>query len=63
MMKTAVFEKEGRWWFKWWNILGDGPLAQDLDGPFRTKDEAEGARQSFVKVRQEKYPHESFESE
>jgi len=63
MIKTAVFEKNGRWWFKWWDILGDKPLAQDWDGPFKTKHEAEVVRQGFVKARQQKYPHESFESE
>lgn len=45
-------------------ILNHGQLfAITYDRAYRTKDEAEGARQSFVKVRQEKYPHESFESE
>lgn len=78
MMKTAVFEKDGAWWFKWWNIAErewiiqkDGkpwnvegePLAQDLNGPFAAKQEAELAREEFVKARKQKYPFESFESE
>ncbi len=78
MIKTAVFQKDGVWWFKWWNVadpgaifLKDGkpwnavgkPLAQDLDGPFATEQEAELAREKFVNARKQKYPFELFESE
>jgi hypothetical protein len=58
MMKTAVFEQQGKWWFKWWNILSDIPMAQDFDGPFATKSVAEAVRQRFVSDRRKKYPFE-----
>ncbi|MGH9448254.1 MAG: hypothetical protein ACRD3O_21420, partial [Terriglobia bacterium] len=69
MMKTAVSEKDGAWWFRWWiiaerewiiqkggepwNVAGK-PLAQGLEGPFSTKQEAGLAREEFVKARRQK---------
>lgn len=77
-MKTAVFLDQNQWWFKWrnvademdihlkdgkpWNVVGL-PLAQSLDGPFANQQEAELAREKFVKAREEKYPFELCESE
>jgi hypothetical protein len=78
MIKTAVFQKDSAWWFKWWNIADQGaiiqkggqpwnvggkPLAQDLEGPFGTEQEAENASERFVKARKQKYPFERFEPE
>ncbi len=62
-MKTAVFERQAQWWFQWWNIVDGVPLAEDLDGPFRSRDEAERARLEFLAARRERYPHELFENE
>jgi hypothetical protein len=62
LMKTAVIEKDGVWWFKWWNLVGGVPLAQNHE-PFATKEEAEGARQKFEQERKQKYAWEQIVSE
>lgn len=62
--KTVVFESDGRWWFRWWNMgLGSDqhPLAQDLRGPFSSEPEANQSRQRFKDERAKKYPNDSFE--
>lgn len=56
MIKTAVLQKDGAWWFKWCNVgdrdavmqkdgkpwgVAGSKLAQGLEGPFRIKHEAE----------------------
>jgi hypothetical protein len=78
MIKTVVFEKDGAWWLKWSNFVEPGsvfleggvptkapdePLAQGLDGPFSSKEEAELSGENFVKDRKEHHPYETFESE
>lgn len=78
IMKTAVFPDQNRWWFRWRNVaeaedihLSNGkpkdvaemPLPQRTEGPFLSKEEAELAREKFVKARREKYPFILCESE
>jgi hypothetical protein len=65
--KTAVFEKDGSWWFKWWNVSFEAPsapgapLSQDV---IRCKDKqaAESERQKFVEAETRKRPGVLFES-
>jgi hypothetical protein len=66
--KTAVFEKDGSWWFKWWNVSFEAPsapgapLAQDLIGPFKSQQEAEAEKQKFEEAEKKKRPLVVFES-
>lgn len=62
VMKTAVFQKDGGWWFKWWNLAGGTALAQDVDSPFRTEVEAKAARRKFEEERKQRYPWEQIEA-
>ena len=61
-MRTAVVEKDGAWWFQWCNFVGGLPVGQN-EGPFATKEEAEGAKQKFEGERRQKYPWEQIVSE
>jgi hypothetical protein len=62
LMKTAVIEQDGIWWFKWCNVVAGLPVGQN-DGPFATKEEAEDARRKFEDERKRKYPWEQILSE
>jgi len=78
MVKLRVFEKDGAWWFKWWDFVEPGavflkggvpakapemPLAQGVEGPFGSRQEADLARENFAQRRKEKHPYESVDSE
>jgi hypothetical protein len=61
MMQTIVFQRDGDWYFRWRNFMDrQMPMAQDFDGPFATRDEAERVRQDFVAARAARYPGESI---
>jgi hypothetical protein len=64
--KTAVYERDGRWWFRWWNVGPDpkaAPFAQKLIGPCIDQQEAEIERQTFVEAERKKRPWVVFETE
>ena len=66
--RTKVFEENGKWWFKWWNVsdLGQSPgfpLAQGIKGPFRDEAEAMRARQAFENDETNKSQSAIFEPE
>lgn len=62
--KTAVFESDGSWWFRWWNVSLDpaAPLARNLVGPCKDQQEAEAKKQEFVEAEEKKRPWVVFES-
>lgn len=76
MVKTAVFEVGGSWWFQWQNVAENvlftvsGPevpagtvIAQNREGPFQSRADAELARKAFEDARAEEYPWERISSE
>ncbi|MGH9776631.1 MAG: hypothetical protein ACRD50_17000 [Candidatus Acidiferrales bacterium] len=62
MIKTRVFEKDGKWWFKWRSFAVSHELVLDLKG-FTIKEEAEAARQKFEDERRHKNPWEPIVTE
>lgn len=60
--KTSVFESNGVWWFKWWNISpGPAYLAQDLIGPCKDQQDAEAEQQRFMLAEKKRHPLATFE--
>ncbi len=50
--KTSVYERDGRWWFRWWNA--DVISAQGLVGPCNNKGDAETEMLQFVEAEKKK---------
>ena len=57
--KVAVFEENGRWFFRWWNM--GAPTAQGLEGPFNQEKAARDAEQRFMDEEKEKFWWTTFE--